>query len=209
MNANNYEVLAMSKILLNQQSVKLYEYEMPKPGLEDVVIHYNHNHSPVDGKFTSGPGGSISTNESKKKKKKSKNNVKMPETEKDHAIKNKDLAYAKQHVDELSTQEINDLINRINAESRLDELITRENSKNKKSKNTMKKIVSNPAFKLAAALAISSLSYASYEAYKGVTAPTPRLVDKSNPYRKQFVKDIATGAGRYAERRVKKNIGIK
>lgn len=198
----------MNKILLNQQSVKLYEYEMPKPDLEDIVIHYNHNHSPVDGKFTSGSGGSISAKDLKKKKKKDKNS-KMPETEKDRAIKNKDLTYVKQHVDELSTQEINDLINRINAESRLDDLLKKEEIKDKKTKSAIKKIMSNPAFSLAAALAISGLTYASYEAYKGVTSPTPRLVDKSNPYRKQFAKDVATGAGRYAERRVKKKIGIK
>ena len=203
----------MSKMLIKQQSVKLYEYEEPKPDLEDVILHYNHNHSPIDGKFTSGPGGSSSGSvSSKKKKKKGKKSVeqetKPTSKSSEQALKEKDLKYVQEHVDDFSTKELNDLLNRINAESRLDEAIKKSTPKQKSKKETAKKIISSPAFKLAAALAISSLSYASYEAYKGVTAPTPRLTDKSNPYYKQFVKDMGTGAGKYAEKKVKKKFGL-
>lgn len=206
--------------ILQSDEVKLYEYDQYKPDLNDMIdhcgitdqeylYHYNHNHDPRNGQFTSGSGGVTIVGKKNKKggspKKKSKEDKKIYKT-KEQAMADKDLEYVKEHVDDFSTKELNDLLNRINVESRLDEAISKNSPSNKKK---VKKIMSSPAFKFAAALAISSLSYAAYNGYKGVTANPPRLTDKSNPYSKQFTKDMLTGAGKHVGRTVKKKAGIK
>jgi hypothetical protein len=189
--------------------IKLYEYENSKPELEYYIQHYNHNHDPRNGQFTTGSSvGGLSTRKRKKmedKKAKQKKKESKTTKTKEQALEDRDLQYIKEHVDDFSTKELNDLLNRINTESRLNDMAAKESSKNK---SKIKKIISSPAFKLTAALALSGLSYASYNAYKGATAPTPRLTDKSNPYRNQFIKDIGTGIGKGVERKIKKKAGI-
>lgn len=200
---------------------KLYEYETFKPELEDLahhnivgeeLYHFNHNHDPRNGQFTTGPGGGSGSVSSKKKKKNKKSNKegtdnKNPKSEaSEKAIKDKDLLYVKEHVDDFSTQEINELLNRINAEARLDEMINKNSPKSKK--EHAKKIISSPAFKLAASLTLAGLGYATYNSYKGVTATPKRLTDKSNPYYKQFAKDALYGAEKYAVKKGKKKLGL-
>lgn len=187
--------------------IKLYEYEEIKPEIEDLIMHYNHNHDPRNGQFTTSSGKilyspmgkKVKPYKDKKTKKKRKEEVKT----KEQAIEDKDLSYIRDHVDDFSTKELNDILNRINVESRLDEAVGKN-----KNKKEIKKIMSSPEFKLAAALALTSLGYASYNAYKGVNANPPRLTDKSNPYYKQFFKDMTSGAGKYVEKRTKKKLGL-
>lgn len=199
-------------MMTEEELVKLYEYEQLKPELDESIQHFNPNHDPRNGQFTTGSGGIASVSKKKRRmagdKIKTKKNKKQ-KTEsiktKEQALEDKDLLYIREHVDEFSTKEINDLLNRINTESRLDDMISKESSKNKEK---IKKIISSPAFKFTTALALSGLSYASYNAYKGMTANPPRLTDKSNPYRNQFIEDIGTGMGKGFERKIKKKAGL-
>lgn len=215
----------MSEILQSEE-IKLYEYDQHKPDLSDVIehckivdqdlsdsktylSHYNHNHDPRNGQFTtSGGSGYVKKSRSDKggvfKKKSKKNRVEIKKSN-EQAIADRDLKYIQSHVDDFSTKEINDLLNRINTEARLDAEINKSAS----TKKQVKKILSSPAFKLTAALTLAGLSYATYQAYEGATATTPRLTDKSNPYSKQFVKDIGTGIGKGVGRKIKKTAGIK
>lgn len=65
----------MSEILQSEESVKLYEYEIYKPDLEDYIQHFNHNHDPRNGQFTTGPGGAVSGGSGDIKGKKKKKGI--------------------------------------------------------------------------------------------------------------------------------------
>ena len=200
---------------------KLYEYGNFKVELENLLIHnnisvkkdyikhYNHNHDPRNGQFTTGSSVNVSKVKGKRiktnKNKQQKQTTKI--TTKEQAIENRELKYIQEHIDDFSSQELNELMNRINTESKFNDFVNKNSSK-KDSK--FKKWVSSPEFKLfATALVLSSLGYASYNAYEGMTSKTPRLVDKSNPYRKQFIKDIGYGAKNFAEKKIERKVRIK
>ena len=46
----------------------MQQYQATPDFYNEIISHYNHNHSPVDGKFTSGPGGGVITSERQRKK---------------------------------------------------------------------------------------------------------------------------------------------
>ena len=156
-------------------SIKFYSSEYAKPALTSdlleetgVIIHYNENHDPTNGQFTSGPGGPVSKKttgsvkkatvkkegflkrvKSKRKAKKlyksrvetlkrarakkAENASKREEQakSKEDITKSKDIEAMLKNVDLFSTQEINDMLNRLGAESRLMEAVSKQREANK------------------------------------------------------------------------------
>lgn len=187
----------MRSEILQSEDIKLYEYDTIKPPLEDIIAHFNHNHDPRNGQFTTGPGGgsgSISTKKDKKRKKKQvyKSN--------EDALSERDYKYINKHKDQFTTKEMNDLMNRIQTEERMNKF-TKDHSTTKK----VKDIINNPIVKT---IGVAALSYATYQYVTGVKATPKRLPDKSVPYRKQFAKDVTTGAGKAVARQFKKKVPI-
>ena len=78
---------------------------------------------------------------------------------------------------------------------------TKDHSTTKK----VKDIINNPIVKT---IGVAALSYATYQYVTGVKATPKRLPDKSVPYRKQFAKDVTTGAGKAIARQFKKKVPI-
>ena len=183
--------------------IRVYEYEVLKPPLEDEIIkhgaeelyHYNHNHSPVDGKFISGSGGGSGSISSKKKSKK-----KQVYKSNEEALKDRDYKYVNEHKDQFTNKEMKELMDRINTEERMSKF-----TKDRSAASKAKKILNNPLVKT---IAVAALSYAAYQYVSGVKATPKRLPDKSVPYRKQFVKDMSVGAGKAMTRQLKKKVPI-
>lgn len=201
----------MSEILQSKESViKLYENEFQKPILEDELSHHgilgqkwgkkNGPPYPLDSKVSTGKRLKDTIGKISKKKKKSKQQVYKSN---DEAIKSRDYDYISKHKDQFSTKEMNEIMNRVQTEERMSQF-----AKDHSNKTKIKKILKSKPMKAAASLAIASLGYASYQGLSGMKATPKRLVDKSNPYRKQFVKDATTGAGKIIKRKIKKRIPI-
>lgn len=98
------------------ESARLYQYNPDKPDLSDVSIsHYNHNHDPKNGQFTTGSGGSGSGGSGKIEKKKSRHQQRVEARRKKkinkrrienlkkaraaHAVKKQEAAVKKQQED--------------------------------------------------------------------------------------------------------------
>lgn len=153
----------MSEVLLSEGSAKLYEYNQYKPELEDEVIKHfgilgmrwgqrNGPPYPLGSdkstgrrlKTSAGGGsGSVSRKRRKALKKARKTrakNLKIKTQEKqtkEDIIKNKDISSMLKNVDKFTSQEITDMLNRLNVEQRLRE----EVSKQERSKKTWGKKV--------------------------------------------------------------------
>ena len=184
----------MRSEIQQSEDIKLYEYDTIKPPLEDFIAHFNHNHDPRNGQFTTS-GGGVSTKKDKKKSKK-----KQVYKSNEEALSERDYKYINKNKDQFTTKEMNDLMNRIQTEERMDKF-TKDHSAGRK----VKKIINNPAVK---GIAIAALSYATYQYITGVKATPKRLPDKSVPYGKQFAKDVTTGAGKAVARQFKKKVPI-
>ena len=123
----------MAEIIQTEESTKLYEYNYPKPELEDIIQHFNPNHDPSNGQFTFGFGsggvGSISRKRRKALKKARKIRAKnlkirtMEKQTKEDIIKRKDIKSMLSNVDKFTNQEINDMLNRLDVERRLAEKV--------------------------------------------------------------------------------------
>lgn len=152
----------MSEILQSEE-IKLYEYNQYKPELEDEVVehfgilgmHWGQRNGPPYPlgsdkstgrrlkKSAGGGSGSVSRKRRKALKKARKTrakNLKIKTQEKqtkEEIIKNKDIHSMLKNVDKFTSQEINDMLNRLNVEQRLRE----EVSKQERSKKTWGKKV--------------------------------------------------------------------
>ena len=188
----------MRSEILESEEIKFYEHDTLKPPLEDIIVHYNHNHDPRNGQFTTGPGGGSGNVSLKKDKKKRKKKQVYKSNE--EALSERDYKYISNNKDQFTTKEMNDLMNRIQTEERMDKF-----TKDHSSSTKVKKIINNPAVK---GIAIAALSYATYQYVAGVKATPKRLPDKSVPYGKQFAKDVTTGAGKAVARQFKKKVPI-
>ena len=198
----------MRSEILQSEEIKLYEYNTFKPPLEDVIVHYNHNHDPNNGQFTTGPISVSGSSDLSKKKKRTKGHRIKKETKKiyktnEQALEDRDFKYVNEHKDQFTSKEMDELMKRIQTEERMSKF-----TKDRSSKAKVKEILKSPEMKIVSALALTTLGYATYQYITGVTATPKRLQDKTVPYSKQFKKDMTTGAKNAITRKIKKKIPI-
>ena len=194
----------MSEILQTQQSVKLYEYPEIKPDLDEMLEHHgikgqkhgvrNGPPYPLDSKISTGKRlkksiGSIKRKAASKSKVwKAKKLAKANEPkykDKREAIEAKDLEYISKNKGMFSTNEMNEVMNRVSAEQRLDQMVYNQKQ--------AKKVTNSKAFKIIASSAISGLSYATVNyAMAGRNPETGKHVPFNS---KKFATDLAIGAG--------------
>ena len=194
----------MSEILQAQQSVKLYEYQYNILDLDEALEHHgikgqkhgvrNGPPYPLDSKISTGKRLKKSIGAVKKKwasKSKVQKAKKASKTEapkykdKREAIEAKDLEYISKNKGMFSTNEMNEVMNRVNAEQRLDQMVYNQKQ--------AKKVTNSRAFKILANSAISGLSYAAVNyAMAGKDPMTGRHVAFNS---KKFATDLAIGAG--------------
>ena len=170
----------MSEVLQTQPSVKLYEYNYEKPELSDEILeHYG-----VKGMRWGHRKLRVKVGRLRRKTKKvfgKKKNTKVKYANKQEAMKAKDIQYLQEHKGEFSTNELNEVMNRINTEQRLDKMVYDQ----KKAKHAF----ASKAFKVLATSAISGLTFA---------AVNYAMSDKEgrDAYTKAKVaRDIGIGAG--------------
>lgn len=152
--------------------IKLYEYNYDKMSLDDALIHFGvkgmHWGVRKDGKPQgyqgTGKGHKKSSSSKKpvtKKQKKAAREEEIKSKSKEDIIASKDLEAMSKRKSEFSTQEINDTLNRINAEQRLDQAFSQQNPT---TKDKVKKVVNSKEFKIAAGVAVVALPIAIYAA---------------------------------------------
>ena len=127
---------------LQFEEIKLYEYNQYKSELEDECIrHFNPNHDPSNGQFTTGPGGiarsiisKFKTGSVNRKRRKALKKARIARAQKakiktfdkqmkEDIIKKKDIKSMFANVDKFSNQEINDMLTRLDTERRLKEKV--------------------------------------------------------------------------------------
>lgn len=142
----------MGEVLQSEPTLRFYEYEEFKPPLDDVflehhgvlemsdeeICHFNHNHDPRTGQFTSGPGGGgggglIARHKKKKSRKrkikalkkarkvrseKLKEQARQKRTKED-IIKSKDIVAMYRYMDKFTNDEIKSVLNRLDTENKL------------------------------------------------------------------------------------------
>lgn len=158
--------------------LRLYEYDYDKPPLEDVIIHYG-----VKGMKWGVRKDKKRLFGSKRRKKKDKVYKSNEE-----AIAAKDLKYIQKHKDKFSTKELNQVMNRVEAETKLDKMAKQSTSKARK---RVDKILKSKAFKAIASIAvIGALIPVIRFSYGTFRANPRRLPDKQIPYTSQMFKDF-------------------
>lgn len=182
----------MGEVLQSQSIIRLYEYDYDKPPLEDAIIHYGVK------------GMKWGVRKDKKRLFGSKRRKKREKTYKSNeaAIEAKDLKYIQKHKDKFSTKELNQVMNRIDAETRLEKMAKQSSSG---AKGKVKKILNNKVFKAVAIVALAAGAAATYKYAYNVWKRNPRLlVDKQMPKGRQFGRDfgraIAVGGKMQIER---------
>ena len=97
------------------------------------------------------------------------------------AIEAKDLEYISQNKGKFSTNEMNEVMNRVNAEQRIDQMVYNQKQ--------AKKVTNSKAFRIITTTAISGLSYAA------VNYAMAGTEGRKNYSGKKFATDLAIGAG--------------
>lgn len=173
------------QVLQSQSVVKLYEfdYDSNKPELSDEALeHYG-----VLGMKWGHRKDKYKTGSGKRRKKRSvkkifgKKKQKQEYKTKREAMDAKDLQYLQKHKGEFTTNELNEVMNRINTEQRLDQMVYNQKQ--------AKKVTNSKAFKIIATTAISGLSFAA------VNYAMMNKEGKDNYSGKKFATDLAIGAG--------------
>ena len=182
----------MNEILQTQRSVKLYEYPEIKPDLSDISILEHHGikgqkHGvrngppyPLDSSISTGSRLKKRVGSIKRKRRKKKENQVKTYKDKREAIDAKDLKYISQNKGMFSTNELNEVMGRVNAEARLDQMVYNQEK--------AKKITSSKWFRNIAASAISGFTYGAVNF--AVAANTGKDYDG-----KKIARDFAIGAG--------------
>lgn len=186
----------MGEILQTKEVVKLYEYSYNTMDLDDVLEHHgikgqkhgvrNGPPYPLDSKISTGRRLKKSVG-SIKRKLASKSKVKKAKKEKPkyasnrEAIEARDLEYISKNRGKFSTNEMNEVMNRISTEQRLDQMVYNQKQ--------AKKVTNSKAFKIIANTAISGLSYASVNYAMAGTEGRKKYSGK------KFATDLAIGAG--------------
>ena len=173
------------QVLQNQSVVKLYEYDYDsnKPELSDEALaHY--------GVLGMKWGIRKDRNKSGRKRRKSfssevrsklrKRKAKKKYSTTRDAITAKDIKYISEHKGQFTTNEMNELLNRINTEQRIDNMA--------RDQKTINKIRKSTAFKVIGTTAISGLSFAAVNF--AMAQNSGRNYDA-----KKFARDLAIGAG--------------
>lgn len=177
-----------------ESSIKIYEYNFDKPDLsEEILEHYGIKgmHWGIR-RYQNYDGTRIGA---KKRVKKSvfKSSKKRISGNREEALKNNDVKYMNEHKSEFSTNEINNALNRINAESRLSDLVN-ANKTSTKIKNKIKSIINSNGFKLAAGIAIGATVVTAFRLMDDPYFGKPKKTKKSyvteaiNKYNKQNAK---------------------
>ena len=179
---------------------KFYTYDYDKPDLSEEFLAHFGVKGMRWGHRKDRLKGSCKTRKRKSSTKSKVKRAKKQQPTKEELIEKKDLKEISKRKNEFTTKELNEVMNRINAEERLDKMY-KDSKPTTKAKNTVKKILNDKKFKVAVAvIAVSALvgvSYAAYRKNEGMTAPIKRIEDKQNPYKKQYRKDVAYGAGQF------------
>lgn len=173
--------------------LRLYTYEREKPLLtDDFIEHYG-----VKGmKWGVRKDGSRSTGKGviKNIKKKVDSVVKKKQgaTNREEALKTNDLNYINSHKHEFTTNELNNVANRVQAEQRISQLAYNNSTKAK-----VRKILKSPAFKVVATVSVAALAVAGATIYANV---------KSGKTWTQTKKDIPKNVKNVANRYVRNQI---
>ena len=176
----------MSEVLQNEEVIKLYEEDHDKPDLSDALAHYGvlgmkwgHRKD----KYKSGVKKArkkwklVSKTASKRAKAAVKPKPKY--ASKEDAMRAKDVAYINKHKGEFTTNELNQVMNRIQAEQRISQM-----AYNQKRSTRVK---NSRAFKIIMGATISGLTYAAVN--RAMTN------DPANKTKTKFMTDFAKGAG--------------
>lgn len=178
----------------------LYEYNFDKPELsEELLMHYGvkgmrwgvRRYQKYDGTRIKGGGKVINKSKQSKSAAKRAQRKADKEAQRKRMQKHKDeIAYMNRHPEKYSTKEINDKLNRINAESKLSEM---NHKLNPTTTDKVQKIANNKAIKaiaitvLAAAVvtgvgiyaAKSGADWSSYKSFNKGVKSGKYLVDKT------------------------------
>lgn len=153
----------MSQIVQVEESIKLYEYEFPKPDLDNeslehfgiLGMHWGHRNGPpyplsseisTGKRLKKGSGGSGSITRKRRKALKKarkaralslKKKEEIAKTKED-IIKSKDVHAMLKNVDNFTNQEINDMLTRLDVERRLKEVVAKQNEANKSGARRLK-----------------------------------------------------------------------
>lgn len=199
-------VLVMGEILQAKEVVKLYEYQYNTSDLDEILEHHgikgqkhgvrNGPPYPLDSAISTGKRlkksiGSIkrkaaSKSKVRKAKKAAAVKVKTEQANKPkyasnrEAIEAKDLEYISKNKGKFSTNEMNEVMNRISAEQRLDKMVYDQKQ--------AKKVTNSKAFKVIATTAVSGLSYAAVNYAMAGTEGRKKYSGK------KFATDLAIGA---------------
>lgn len=141
----------------------LYEYNFDKPELsEELLMHYGvkgmrwgvRRYQKYDGTRIKGGGKVINKSKQSKSAAKRAQRKADKEAQKKRIQKNKDeIAYMSKHPEKYSTKEINDKLNRINAETRLSEM---NHKLNPTTSDKIKNIANNKVVKAIAVTALAA-----------------------------------------------------
>ena len=151
----------MSEILQSQETVKLFEYDYDKPDLteEDALAHHGVKGQRWGIRKDRRGGGSGGKSKKKRRALIKSKPINKYKTNED-ALKAKDLKYINKHKNEFTTKELNQVMSRVEAESKLNNMVKQSSSRGK-----IKRIIKNPAFKAVATIAIGSLVLAGVSTY--------------------------------------------
>lgn len=195
----------MGEILQTKEVVKLYEYSYNTMDLDDVLEHHgikgqkhgvrNGPPYPLDSKISTGKRLKKSIGSIKRKKKKKEQPIKVY-GDKREAINAKDLEYISRNKGMFSTNELNEVMNRVNAETRIDKMVYDQKK--------AKKITSNKIFRNVASTAISGFTYGAINF--ALSARSGKDYDAKDFARDFAIASTVTGLGRLLPTEAKSDI---
>lgn len=212
---------------MEETYVKIYLYESDKPELsDDVLEHFGikgmkwgvRKDKPKSGKRRK---GSSSKKPVTKRQKRKAREEEIKSKSKEDIIKSKDLEAMSKRKSEFSNNEINEALNRLGTEQRLDQAVKQQNPT---TKDKIKKVINSKEFKIAAGVACVAIPVAIYAAKKASRdshmilgpAVSSSVTSKSNAGRKigkstydnPYLKAYTTHAGSKGNKVVNETAGF-